>query len=252
MNVTRKLIATSVALTLTAAPASWSAAVVLNIDSSFEGLATSAQGALGNGTYEVGWLNPGVTRSDIVGFFNAGNLAAIDNAFNTVSMFSYTPNSLETVEPGLSLGLVFKNVQLVADGDAAGLAAYKDANNGAAGKGMFGWIRDAAELNSTTMMAFVDSPLLFPTANDTLGFTDFAETFATASDAITADDVWVGGLAAVVNGSGVDTNGSKPADGKGYYDGTSVLQSANVIPEPASALLLLGGCAALALRRRRS
>jgi len=252
MNFTPKLIAASAALTLTAAPSGWSAAVTLNVDSSFEGLATSAQGALGGGTYEVGWLNSGITRSDIVGFFNAGNLTAIDSAFNTVSVFSYTPNSVETVEPGLSLGLVFKNVQLVADGDAAGLSAYKDPANGAAGKGMFGWIRDAAALNSTTMMAFVDSPLVFPTANDTLGFTDFAETFATASDAITPNDVWVGSLAAVVNGSGVDTNGSKPADGKGYYDGLSVLQTANVVPEPATALLLLGAMASLGLRRRRA
>lgn len=252
MNLTRKLVATSTALILTGAPAVWAAPVTLNEDSSFEGLASSLQGTLGSGTYEVGWLNSGVTRSDIVGFFNAGNLAAIDNAFNTVTVFSYLPGSAETVEPGLSLGLVFKSVQLVADGDLAGLAAYKDPANGAAGKGMFGWIRDAAALGSTTEMAFVDSPLVFPTANDTLGFTDFSETFATASDAITTNDVWVGTLAAVVNGSGVDTNGGKPVDGKGYYDGTSVLQTANVVPEPATALFLFGGFAALGLRRRRA
>ena len=252
MNLTRKFIAASLALIFTSAPAAWSAPVTLNVDSSFEGLATSAQGALGSGTYEVGWLNPGVTRNDITGFFNAGNLAAIDSAFNTVTVFSYLPGSAETVEPGISLGLVFKNVQLVADADVAGLAAYKDPISGAAGKGMFGWIRNAAALGSTTMMAFVDSPLVFPTANDTLGFTDFAETFATASDAITANDVWVGSLAPVTNGSGIDTNGGSPANGRGYYDGTFVLQAANVVPEPATGLLLLSALTTLIRRRRRA
>jgi hypothetical protein len=247
MKLSKNILAIS-ALALVAIPALQAAPVILNVDSSFEGLASEFENPLGFGTYQVGWLNPGVTQPQIVGFFTAGNLAAIDAAFNTVSVFNFTPTSPETVEPNLSLGLVFKSIELVADGDATGLAAYKNPTTGAAGKQAFLYIRTPGD----TEIAFIDSGFIFNNANDVIGNTDFNTDLATASDIITPANVWVGSLAPVTFGSGVDINGGSPADGRGFYEGTSVIKTATVVPEPSTALALLGGMGLVALRRRRA
>jgi hypothetical protein len=206
---------------------------------------------LGSGFYEVGWLNPGVTQTQIVTAFNSGDLAAIDAAFNTVFSFSFTPTSIETARPGESIGFIFSTTNLVADGDAAGLAAYKNPTTGAAGKRVFGWIRDAQV--GASLMTFFDMGLNFNTANDNIGFTDF-NTDVTTTVGLTFGpaSVWVGSVATVIPGSGVDINGGSPADGLGYAGSNTVLTLSPVIPEPSAALSLLTAVGALALRRRRA
>jgi len=247
MKPTSKFIFVS-ALALASAPAAFSASVILNVDSSYEGLATAAHTPLGSGIYEVGWLNAGVGQAQIVSFFNAGNLAAIDTAFNTVSIFNFTPTSPETAEPNVSLGLVFSSITLVADGNAAGLAAYKDPGTGAAGKAAYIWIRNPG----STQMAFVDAGQLFGLANDTIGGTDFNTDVATASDVINAANVWVGSIADVVAGGAIDLNGNGTNNNQGYYGGANVLQLSPVVPEPSTALAIIGGLGLLGLRRRRA
>ena len=246
-----KPISTSLLCVITATLAATSAhgaAVTLTIDSSFEGLALPDHTPLGTGFYEVGWIAAGTTRAQIVDAFNAANLGFIDSVFNTVAAFPFTPGGAESFGPGLVNPPTFT---LVPDNDAVALAAYKDPAGGAAGKSMYGWIRNAQPLANTTAMAFVDSPLTFPPANDLLGFTDFAETFATDIASLPAGDVYVGSIADVIMGGGIDINGGSAVDDLGLNGGPNVLQTAIVVPEPSAAVALLAGIGALFLRRNR-
>jgi hypothetical protein len=216
-------------------------AVELNVDSSFEGLGTSSNTPLSTGIYYVGWLNAGVTESQIQSLAAAGDLAGIDAVFNQV--FSFTDlNSFGN-------GLPFVNTTLVADGDASGLSAYKNAATGAAGKTMYGWVLNNATIASATQHAFVQGGT-FAAANDTVGGTDFASTFATDSFAISQANVWVGDLVSVPNGSGIDTNGGSAVDGAGLNGGENFLRL-DAVPEPGTAMMALLGGGVLAMFRRR-
>lgn len=224
------------------------APVVVNVDSSLEGIASfdSNQSPLSSGFYEIGWLAPGTTQSTISNLFAAGDLAGIDSIFNTVVSFAF-PNGSLTDPNTFGFGHVYQSNELVADGGS--LTAYKDSGTGAAGKQMFGWVRNSAALGETTEMAFVQFGT-FPTANDTFNFSDYSSDFSTDGGSISQSNVWVGALAPVQLGGGMDTNSGSPANGLGLYDGPNVLETAQVIPEPSSAMLVLVGLGLLARRRR--
>lgn len=191
------------------------APVKLFFDASFEGLGTSAQQPLTQGVAEIGFLDAGTTQAEIAAFFDASNFAAIRDRFNTV----VTVTDLNSFGPGLP----FQEFTLVADGDAAGLAAYKNPASGPAGKRIVVWLRNAVNESAASEQAFLFSPNNFPTANDTLGFTDFSETVSTSSDAISQSNLAAGQIAPVQQGGGIDSNDGSPADGKGLYGGTMVL-----------------------------
>jgi hypothetical protein len=251
MKTIVKILSTSAAALLITATASFAAPVQVNVDSSFEGLATPMQNPLAAGVIQVGWLTPGTTESTITSLFDVGNLAGIDSLFNTVGTITFSLGSPNT----FGTGLVFDTLNLTDNvTDPTGFTAYKDATTGAAGKGIFLWYRDTASLGSTTLMGFVDTATPFPTANDTNGFSDFGANVATDSFTITNANAWVGSLNAVINGSGIDLNGGSPQDGTGLNGGTTVYQLATVVPEPTTASLAFLGMASLVgfVRRRRA
>jgi hypothetical protein len=228
--------------------------VILNWDSSFEGLALSdgGQSTLSTGVIEIGWLNAGTTQAQIQALFGAGNLAGIDAVFNTVSTLTFSigsPNSFGN-------GLVFESFTLADDGSgtyAADLAAYKDGTTGPAGEQAFGWVRNNATIGLTTEMAFIDANTTFGLANDTNFFSDFQTNAASDSFTITPAHVWVGSLSLVQLGGGVDLNGGSLADSTGLNGGSSVLETAAVVPEPSTAALALIGLAGFfGIRRRRA
>jgi hypothetical protein len=222
----------------------------VNGDSSLEGIATSNHIPLAAGFYEIGWLQAGITEADVTTAFSLGNLAQIDTWFNQVVSFAWNNSANDGSTNSFGTGMVFKNT-VVADSVPADNAAFLDYKANIAGKTMFGWIRDAQDLGATSEMAFIQGADVFPTANDTIGFTDFADTFATDNMVISNANVWVGEIASVVNGGAVDTNDGSPADGLGVYNENTVLQLAGpqVIPEPSSATLMLLGSLLLCRRR---
>ena len=191
------------------------APVKLFFDASFEGLGTSLEQPLTNGVVEIGFLDDGVTLAQMVALLQSGDFAGARDRFNQV----VTVTDLNSAGPGLP----FMEFTLVADEDGAGLAAYKDPATGPAGRQMFAWIRNTVNEATASEQAFVRSPAVFPRANDTLGFTDYAETFGTDSFALSANDVGIGMIANVTQGSGIDINGGSPADGTGLNGGDKVL-----------------------------
>jgi hypothetical protein len=219
--------------------------VVLNVDAATDGIQGSLQGLVPNGRIEVGWLNPGVTQAQVQNWFSTQDFAALDLAFNQVTGFNFPDGSIDFDSGG---GQYFESIEVVANGDASGLTAYKNVTTGAAGKPMFSWVRDTVNPLSTTEMAFVQNPGFFPPANDPLG-SDFAETFFHSAPAV----AWVGSITAVTVGSAVDNfgAGNTAGDGFGATGSNQVLQLA-AVPEPTTGLLLIGGLAAFAARRRRA
>ncbi len=222
--------------------------VEVNVDAATDGLSTTLQGILPGGVIEIGWLNPGTTQSQIVSLFSAGNLIGIDAVFNQVVTVSFPTAGLDFDSGG---GQYFKNEIVVTAGNSAGLAAYKNASTGAAGKDWFSWVRDSASLASTTQTAFIDGVGVFPTANDTLGFTDFAGTFA-HSVPPNGTVAWIGTVAQVLSNSQIDNlgSGNTAGDSLGATGSSNVLQLASVVPEPGTATLALVGLAVFAARRR--
>lgn len=253
MKTISKILSTGVAALIISAAAQ-ATPVTVNVDASFEGLAISNtnQSVLGAGVIEFGWLNPGTSEAMIDSFFAGGDLASIDSVFNTVGTIPFSLVSPNSFAPGL----IFDSINVVSDhlSDPTGFAAYKNATTGAAGKQGFLWIRDSAGLGSTTEMAFVDTGFLFPTANDTVLFADFATSFDTSTNAISSSNVWIGNLAPVQIGGGVDLSQGGTADGVGAFGGTSVLETAAVaaVPEPGTAAFALIGLLGLAARRHRN
>lgn len=223
--------------------------VTVNWDSSFEGLALPGQTPLGAGVIEIGWLNAGTTEAMIDALFASNDYAGVDSLLNTVGTITFSIGSPNT----FGNGLVFEGLTLVSDhiGDAAGFAAYKNVTTGAAGKQIFGWIRDSASFGSTTANAFIATGQLFGTANDTNTFGDFEANAATDSFSITGSNVWVGSLNPVILGGGVDLNGGSLADSTGLNGGSNVLVLAAAVPEPSTAVLGLLGLLGLGLRRQR-
>jgi hypothetical protein len=254
MNNISKYSITAAAI-LAIAGAAHGAAVTVNTDSSTEGIADALalQNPVAAGYYELGWLAPGTTSGQIFSLFSAGDLAGIDALFTTVVAFPWNNSTDDGSTNSYGDGLVFNSTPVVSDHitDAAGFAAYK-ANH--AGKQMVAWIRDAASLGATTKMALVVGipSMIFPVANDVLGFTDFEGNFATDSSLIGPANVWVGTIEAIQLGGGMDIANGGAADGAGEFGGTRVLELATVVPEPSAALLTLVGLAGFALRRRRS
>jgi MYXO-CTERM domain-containing protein len=225
--------------------------VLLNWSSTYEGLATPTQDPLGTGVIEIGWLNAGTTEAMIDALYAAGDLNGIDAIFNTVSILSFSPGSPNSAD---GLGVPFESFTLVSDHvtDAEGFNAYK-AN--LSGKQVYAWLRDSAGVETTSLMAFIDAGVPFAAALDTVFFSDFETNGATDSFAIGSSNVWVGSLAPVVVGSGIDNN---PGDGQINNDGLTLgggdktLQLATVVPEPGTATFALLGLAGLAARRHRN
>jgi MYXO-CTERM domain-containing protein len=241
-----KILAVSAAALITTTVAQ-AAPVTLNYDGSTEGYATSSHTPLASGSIEIGWLAAGTTQAQIQALAAANDLAGIDALFNTVSTLNFSSGSPNSFGDGL----VFESFQLVADGDSAGLAAYKNATTGAAGETVFAWIRDG----SNSAMAFVNTTGVFGLANDTATFTDFETNVATdATVILSSSNVWVGNLVPVTPGGAVDTNGGSPADGFGLNGGPNVIQLADLVavPEPGTALFGAFALAGLAFTRRRA
>jgi len=238
-RITSSIAAIAVAFLVTAGSAR-AFPVTLNVDSSYEGIASSGQTPLSSGRYRVGWFDAGTTNVQLQAWSSANDLTSIENAFNEVFSFSNL-NSFGD-------GLPFESTTLVADLDAVGLAAYKNVSTGAAGKQVYSWIWNAGVIGSVTQHAIVTSSITFAAANAIDG-SDFETNTATASDTPGITAV-VGSINPVLLGGGVDLNGGSASDSTGFNGGSNVLVLSPV-PEPSSALLILGGLGAMVLRRRR-
>jgi hypothetical protein len=229
--------------------------VEVNSDSSLEGIANSNHVPFASGFYEVGWLQAGITEADVVTAFTLGNLAQIDTWFNQVVSFAWDNSANDGSTNSFGTGMVFNNT-ILADSDPSGNPAFATYQANVSGKTMFGWIRDIQNVAATTQMAFIQGANAFPTANDTVGFTDFAETFATDDAVITNANVWIGAIVPVIPGGAVDTNDGSAADGLGQYGENTVLQTASVgataVPEPSTIYAGLAIASYLFVRRRRA
>jgi len=210
--------------------------VIVNADSSYEGIARADQTPLPTGLYRVGWFD-GLTPAQITGLAAGGNQAALEAAFREI--FSFTDLS------GFGAGLPFESRVIVAAGDAAGLAAYRNATSNAtnplqsaAGETVYVWILDgtAGPGGSATAQAIVTSSVIYASAIAIDG-SDYETNFSTGSDTPGVTTL-AGSIANVSPGSGVDTNGGSASDGVGLNGGTKVLLLAE-IPGTGSAVLSL-------------
>ena len=197
--------------------------VEVNVDAATDGISSFTQTLLAGGVIEIGWLNPGTTQEQIQALAAASDFAGIDAVFNQVVVVPF-PAGVDFDSGG---GQYFKNVIVVTNGDAVGLAAYKNAATGAAGKDWYSWVRNDVSLAATTQMAFIDGVGKFPTANDLIGFTDFAGTFA-HSVPPAGTVAWVGTIATVMVNSQIDNlgAGNTAGDGLGATGSGNVLQLA--------------------------
>ncbi len=195
--------------------------VVLNVDASFEGLADSSQRPLTSGLIRIGWVGVGITDSQIHSFALAGNLSAIDSYFHEVASF--------TDLNSFGAGLPFQSLSLVDDGNLSLWQAYTNPTTGAAGRQIVAWIlnRPGGIAAHPDEMAWVTSDMVFPTAADTVNFTDFTTTFSTDSQSAGIKTVF-GAIESVVPGSLVDINGGSPADGLGLFGGSEVLTTESI------------------------
>ncbi len=227
--------------------------VEVGVDAATDGISFPNQTLLAGGVIEIGWLNPGTSQAQIQALAAAADFAGIDAVFNQVVVVPF-PAGLDFDSGG---GQYFRNVIVVANGDAAALAAYKNPATGAAGKDMYAWVRDSADPASTTQTAFIDGVGVFPTANDTLGFTDFATTIALSIPPV-GTVAWVGSFASVVAGSQIDNSGAGniAGDGLGATGSNHVLvvaavaTSATISFESGSTTALEGaGTVTLTVRR---
>jgi hypothetical protein len=232
------------ALVLASVPAVAQFPVVLNVDLATDGVQGSLGGLVPNGRVEIGWLSPGTTQAQVQNWFATQDFAALDLAFNQVAGFNFPDGSLDFDSGG---GQYFESIEVVANGDSAGLAAFNNPTTGAKGKEMFSWVRNTVNPLATTEMAFVKFGF-FPTTNDPLG-SDWADTFIHSAPA----NPWVGSIVPVTVGSAIDNSGAGNTfgDGLGATGSGFVLQLA-AVPEPSTGLLLIGGLAAFAARRRRA
>jgi hypothetical protein len=243
------LTSTIAAFALASVPAVAQFPVILNVDVATDGIQGSLQGLVPSGRIEIGWLTPGTTQAQVQNWFATQDFAALDLAFHQVAGFNFPDGSLDFDSGG---GQYFESIEVVANGNASGLAAYKNVSTGAAGKDMFSWVRNSVDPLATTEMAFIDGVGVFPEANDALNGTDFFRTFAHSVPPV-GTTAWVGSIVAVTPGSAVDNfgDGNIAGDGLGATGSGFVLQLA-AVPEPSTGLLLIGGLAAFAARRRRA
>ncbi|MFA7344693.1 MAG: PEP-CTERM sorting domain-containing protein [Terrimicrobiaceae bacterium] len=215
--------------------------VTLNIDSSFEGLATTNQSPFATGVFRIGWFDAGINDGQISIYFNSGNLAAIEARFHQMASVL----DLNSFGPGLP----YTSINLVDDGDTVGLAAYQAEG---AGETIYGWLLSDGSGSPylSSEQAIVASDIFFPTAVDDLAYTDFSATFGTDSFAPGIHAV-VGEIQIVMPGSGIDLNAGSPADGLGLNGGEKVLVAAAAVPEPTTyALFGLAAFGALYFRLR--
>lgn len=245
----KKHLSTILATLVVASAPAIAAPVNLGIDAAADGIAGSLQGLIPNGVVEIGWLQPGTTQAQIQSLFLASNFLGIDALFVQVATFGFPSGSLDFDSGG---GQYFENVELVPDANPTALSAYKNPLTGAAGKDMFSWVRNSASVAGTTEMAFVDGVGVFPTANDTLNFTDFTGSFAHSIPPV-GTTAWVGSITAVVVGGQIDNLGAGNIAGDGFgATGSSFVLQLAAVPEPSTGLLLLVGLAGVAARRRRN
>jgi hypothetical protein len=213
--------------------------VVLNVDLATDGVQKSDRNLLAASRVEIGWLNAGVTEAQVQAWVAAQDFAALDAAFNQVAGFNVPDASLDFDSGG---GQYFESIEVVANGDTAGLAAFNNPSTGAKGKEMFSWVRNAVNPLATTEMAFVKFGI-FPTTNDPNG-SDWADTFIHSAPAIP----WVGSIVPVTAGSPVDNlgAGNTAGDGVGATGSGFVLQLASVVSASEASLQFSAGTASAA------